>query len=384
MRRLFKQLIGISQMSIRVPLSAANIDASDIQAVSNSLRERNLSGGIAVARFEEKLADYLGVGEIIAVSSATTGIELALATAPNLKTGDEVLVPAFTFPACINSVIARGLKPRLVDIDPVTLNIDIDQLAKRITRKTKLVIPVDAFGAPCDIEKIREICGKKKINIIQDAACALGSRSKDGLIGDNDHPVVFSFHQRKIITTGEGGCIATNDSALADKMRRIRSHGAIRGEYFASFANPGFNFRMTEMSASLGINQLDKLKSNIRRQDQVSERYREILQEIPEIDLSSAQQFEGRIMQSFIIKVTSESIRDSLIGFLRNEGIESTIGTYDLSSQPAYVKYLGRHSFPNARKAGQVTVALPIFSTLTDSEVDYVCEKIFAFFRKPK
>jgi dTDP-4-amino-4,6-dideoxygalactose transaminase len=264
------------------------------------------------------------------------------------------------------------------------LNIDVDQLSKRITRKTRLVIPVDAFGAPCNIEKIKEICRKASINIIQDAACALGSRTKFGLIGNNDHPVVFSFHQRKIITTGEGGCIATNDSSLADKMRQIRSHGAIRGKYFATFDNPGFNFRMTEMSASLGLNQLDKLENNIQRQHEVSERYREILQHHPEIDLSSAQQFEGRIMQSFIIKVNSESIRDSLIGFLRSEGIESTIGTYDLSSQPAYFKYLGRDSFPNARKAGQVTVALPMYSTLTDTEIEYVCEKVLDYFRKAK
>ncbi|CAN2170279.1 WecE Predicted pyridoxal phosphate-dependent enzyme apparently involved in regulation of cell wall biogenesis [Candidatus Nanopelagicaceae bacterium] len=369
-------------MSIKVPLSAANIDHKDIEIVSDSLQSRNLSGGEAVSKFEEKLASYLGVREVVAVSSATTGIELALATSLNLKTGDEVLVPAFTFPACINSVIARGLKPRLVDIDPVTLNIDVDQLSQTITRKTKLVIPVDAFGTPCNIEKIRETCEKRGVKIVQDAACALGSKNKEGFVGNSDHPVIFSFHQRKIITTGEGGCIATNDLALANKMRQIRSHGAMRGEYFATFINPGFNFRMTEMSASLGLNQLEKLNYNIRRQAEVATRYRKLLCDLSEVDLSSAQEFEGRIMQSFIIKVSSEAVRNSLIGFLRNEGIESTIGTYDLTSQPAYVKYLGRGDFPNARKAGQETIALPIFSTMTDSQIEYVCEKVIAFFRK--
>jgi perosamine synthetase len=377
-----KLLHGIQLMSASIPLSLPNIDSKDLESVSESLKSKSLSVGPLIAAFEEKIAEYLKVKEVIAVSSATTGIELALASMPNLKPDDEVLVPAYTFPACINSVLARGLKPRLVDIDPVSLNIDVEQLERRVTRKTKAIIPVDAFGTPCDIDEILSFCESRGIKIIRDAACALGAQSKEKKIGSDDYPTIFSFHQRKIITTGEGGCVTTNDSQLADRLRRLRSHGAVRGQFYASFEESGFNFRISEIQAALGISQMDKLLLNIEKHAMAAGKYRELLSTESNINLSSAQNFSGRVMQSFIVKLESLEVRNSLISYLRSVNVESTIGTYDLSAQPAYTKFVKRHTFPHARKAGETTLALPIFASITDDQIEFVCQSINKFFQK--
>jgi dTDP-4-amino-4,6-dideoxygalactose transaminase len=363
-----------------VPVSGKFFGAPEIKAAVEASLDFWLTSGPYTEDFEKKLAKLLDVKEVVAVSSATTGIELALAATPSLRAGDEVLVPAYTFPACINSVLARGMKPKLVDIDPVTLNLDVLQLKERISRKTKAVIAVDAFGNPCDIEGIKEICEPRSIQIIRDSACALGAVNGEKLVGSDDHPVIFSFHQRKIITTGEGGCVTTNDSEFADRLRRLRSHGILRGPLYASFQEPGFNFRMSEMQASLGISQLDKLDFNIGRHSAIASLYRELLENLPNLDLSSTSHFSGRVIQSFIVKVANSELRDSLIEYLRKFGIESTIGTYDLSCQPAYRKYSKRKKFPVARISGDTTLALPIFARMTDGQIEEVCSAIKNFF----
>lgn len=369
-------------MPTKIPLSLPNIDQEDVNSVISTLKSHTLSAGPQINYFEEKIASYLGVREVVAVSSATTGIELALASLPNLKPGDEVLVPAYTFPACINSVLARRLKPRLVDIDMNTLNLDVDQMRKKVTRRTKAVIPVDAFGMPCQIKSIEEFCNSKGILIIRDSACALGAQDPTKKVGNDEFATVFSFHQRKIITTGEGGCVTTNNTELANRLRLLRSHGAVKGEFFATFQTSGFNFRMSEMQAALGISQLDKLKENIEKHSKIASKYRSLLSDISEVDLSSAQEFEGRIMQSFIIKVDSLEIRNALISYLRGLNIESTLGTYDLSSEPAYSKHVKWHQFQNARKAGETTIALPIFSSMSDDQITYVTQSVKSFFGK--
>jgi dTDP-4-amino-4,6-dideoxygalactose transaminase len=279
-------------------------------------------------------------------------------------------------------VLARGLKPRLVDIDSVTLNLDVEQLERRVTRKTKALIPVDAFGTPCAMDDIISICQSRGIKIIRDAACALGAHSNEKKIGSDEYPTIFSFHQRKIITTGEGGCVTTNDSQLADRLRRLRSHGAVRGQFYASFEESGFNFRISEMQAALGISQMDKLLLNIEKHEMAADKYRKLLSTESNVNLSSAHNFTGRVVQSFIVKVESLEVRNSLISYLRSVNVESTIGTYDLSAQPAYSKFVKRQGFPNARTAGETTLAIPIFASITDDQIEFVCHSIKKFFQK--
>ena len=201
----------------------------EAEAVLRVLDTRRLSAGEEIERFEKHLAEYLGVKHVVSVSNATTGIELSLAANESVKPGSEVLLPAFTFPACINSVVARGLKPVLVDIEGNSLNIDPMMIEKSLSKNTSAIIPVDAFGVPYNHKFVQEIADNFKLQIIEDAACALGSSDNGVKIGNSIHPTIFSFHQRKIITTGEGGAVSTNSDYFANRLKLLRSHGALKG-----------------------------------------------------------------------------------------------------------------------------------------------------------
>jgi dTDP-4-amino-4,6-dideoxygalactose transaminase len=362
-------------------LSYPEINQFEVEAVLRVLQSRRLSAGEEIDRFETLLAEYLGVNHVVSVSNATAGIELSLAANESVKPGSEVLLPAFTFPACINSVVARGLKPVLVDVERDTLNINPMSIEKNISKRTSALIPVDAFGVPYNHGLVQQIADKFKIQIIEDAACALGSSENGSKIGNSNHATVFSFHQRKIITTGEGGAIATNSENLASKLKLLRSHGASKGDFYASFVETGFNYRFNEMAASIGITQLEKLESNILAHASIAQKYNDLLENIDGVDITPAGAYPGRIYQSYIVRLASEEIRDSAINWLRSVGIETTIGTYDLSNQPAYQQFTKGVVFPEARAAGKTTLALPLFASLDDSQIDFITSNLIAFLK---
>ena len=365
-----------------IPLAKPNISRKDIRSVNRVLKTGKLSNGSEIMRFEESLAEYLGVKYVVSTSSATTALELAIAAQDQLSPGDEIMLPAFTFPASINSVIARGLRPIFIDIKRDSLNIDENKLEENVTMKTKAVIPVDAFGLPYNHDSIKKVCSNLNIEIIEDAACALGAQIGSENIGNSNHAVIFSFHQRKILSTGEGGVITTNLENYAKKLKLLRSHGAKFGKLYSSFEAPGYNFRFNEMAAALGSSQLDALDSHIHKLSQVAKNYRSLFAGISEIDLSATVPNEGRVYQSFVVKLPNKNLRDNAILFLRSHKIESTIGTYDLPNQPAYKEFTDGKKYPNSQEAGETTLALPIFSSMKTSDTEYVSEKLIEFIRR--
>jgi dTDP-4-amino-4,6-dideoxygalactose transaminase len=318
-----------------VKLSPPEVRNSDIFQVSKAVRQRQLSQGSFLAQFESSLSKVLGVQHVMTVSSCTTGLQLIL-SGLGLEPGDEVIVPNFTFPATINTVIQERLQPVLVDINIETFCMDIESFRDAIGPKTKAVIVVHAFGYPAAMQEILDVVANSGIYVIEDAACAIGSKIDGKAVGSFGTASAFSFHPRKVLTTGEGGAVVTNDSSLAEKLKVLRSHGGVRGQSYMSFIMPGFNFRMSDINAALGLAQLPRLSRVIKRRNSAALQYQLLLSNFDTVTTPNVADGVQHTFQSYVVLLSPNLDRDKIIVFLRTKGIETTLGTYALSEQPAY------------------------------------------------
>ena len=318
-----------------VKLSPPEVRNSDIFQVSKAVRQRQLSQGSFLAQFESSLSKELGVQHVMTVSSCTTGLQLIL-SGLGLEPGDEVIVPNFTFPATINTVIQERLQPVLVDINIETFCMDIESFRDAIGPKTKAVIVVHAFGYPAAMKEILDVVANSGIYVIEDAACAIGSKIDGKAVGSFGTASAFSFHPRKVLTTGEGGAVVTNDSSLAEKLKVLRSHGGVRGQSYMSFIMPGFNFRMSDINAALGLAQLPRLSRVIKRRNSAALQYQLLLSNFDTVTTPNVADGVQHTFQSYVVLLSPNLDRDKIIVFLRTKGIETTLGTYALSEQPAY------------------------------------------------
>jgi|694.fasta_scaffold74945_5 dTDP-4-amino-4,6-dideoxygalactose transaminase len=318
-----------------VKLSPPEVRNSDIFQVSKAVRQRQLSQGSFLAQFESSLSKELGVQHVMTVSSCTTGLQLIL-SGLGLEPGDEVIVPNFTFPATINTVIQERLQPVLVDINIETFCMDIESFRDAIGPKTKAVIVVHAFGYPAAMQEILDVVANSGIYVIEDAACAIGSKIDGKAVGSFGTASAFSFHPRKVLTTGEGGAVVTNDSSLAEKLKVLRSHGGVRGQSYMSFIMPGFNFRMSDINAALGLAQLPRLSRVIKRRNSAALQYQLLLSNFDTVTTPNVADGVQHTFQSYVVLLSPNLDRDKIIVFLRTKGIETTLGTYALSEQPAY------------------------------------------------
>jgi dTDP-4-amino-4,6-dideoxygalactose transaminase len=318
-----------------VRLSPPEVLNSDIHLVSKAIRQKQLSQGTFLNKFELGLQKVLDVNHVMTVSSCTTGLQLIL-SGLNLQTGDEVIVPNFTFPATINTVLQERLQPVLVDIDIETFCMDVDSFKAAIGPKTKAAIVVHAFGHPAAMKEIMEIAANAGIYIIEDAACAIGSKIDGKPVGSFGTASAFSFHPRKVLTTGEGGAVATNDASLAEKLKVLRSHGGVRGQSYMTFITPGFNFRMSDINAALGLAQLPRLSRVIKRRNSAAEQYQLLFANFDKVTTPKVAKGIQHTFQSYVVLLSTNLDRDQIIVFLRSKGIETTLGTYALSEQPAY------------------------------------------------
>ena len=321
---------------------------------------------------------------MIAVANATNGIELAL-QALEIGVGDEVLVPAYTFPAAPNSVLARGGTPVFVDIDSKSLNIDLKLIRESITSRTKAIIVVHAFGLCLDKYMLEAIRTDFNLPIIEDAACALGARFADGtLAGTLGDFSVFSFHQRKIINTGEGGAVVVSKGQDFQRVQRLRSHGMRFGSYFGTFEEPGFNYRWNEIAATVGIYGLELLDDEIDRRNQIAGRYVAAFSGHASLDLSAAQVDDFRTFQSFTLRFPGCVNVEQVIQDFREMGIESTIGTYHLPGEPAFAPYIGSKAYPQSQQAFNEVVAIPIYGNMTEREIMLVISATLKVAEKSK
>jgi len=328
--------------------------------------------GKYVNQFEKLVADYLRVQHAIAVSSGTAALHLSL-VALGIGTGDEVIVPAYTFPATANVVELVGAKPVLVDVDQETYNILVDQIEESITSKTKAIIPVHLFGNPADMEPIMEIAHKHNLWVIEDAAGALGSIYRGRKCGTIGHLGCFSFHPRKIITTCEGGMVVTNDDELAERIRTLRNHGMQIIGSQTDFVTAGFNYRMNEFEAVLGIIQMEEIDKIINKRQRLAELYMDALQGIPSIEFQKVLPNCTTVWQAFVVRFKDRDVI-SILKLLQKANIEANIGTYALHLLRYYSQKYGYTpcDYPNATNLFLKNLALPFHNNITFDDVTQI------------
>jgi dTDP-4-amino-4,6-dideoxygalactose transaminase len=346
-----------------VRLAWPDVGEEEAAAVGEVLETGRLTMGPKVEEFERLLARACAVDHAVAVSSGTAALHLAV-LALGLGEGDEVIVPAYTFPATANVVAVAGAKPVLVDVDPRTMNLDPAKVHDAITPRTRAVLAVHLFGRPLDWEALQAAVSAD-VHLVEDAAGALGARRRGTPCGGLGVMGCLSFHPRKIVTTGEGGAVVTNVPQLADAVRRFRHHGiAAAGEF--EIEEPGFNYRLPDVLCAIGIPQLRRLDELLGARARVAAGYEERLNGV--VDTPAADDGDTHGWQAYVVQLDR---RDEALARLRDEGIEAQIGTYALHRLRAY---RGQGSFQGADAAYARALALPFHSRLTDGDLDRVAE----------
>lgn len=383
---------------IQVPISRTVLTEDELQSVLEPLRSGWLVQGPKVREFEEKWSAFTGAKHSIAVTSCTTALHLSLA-ALGFGPGDEAIVPAFTWIATANVVEHLGGKVVFCDIDLKTFNLDVQELEKKITPRTKAILPVHLFGLAAEMDAINRIAKNHGLWVVEDAACGFGSQYQGkhvGVLGDTG---CFSFHPRKAITTGEGGMITTDDDLLAEKLRRLRDHGAAmtdlqrhlgaRPYLLADHPDAGYNQRMTDIQAALGVAQMGRADAIVAERRRLATRYDEAFSELHwlrtpiHIDglLHGYQSYPCLFMPKPItpesISLTNEK-RNIWMDKLQQLGISTRPATHAIHMLTFYRDKYGLKSndFFNARAANDCSISLPLFHGMTEEEQDFVIQKV--------
>jgi dTDP-4-amino-4,6-dideoxygalactose transaminase len=365
----------------KINLSKPYITVQCIDEVVSVLKSGWLTQGKKVSDFENEIKKELHTKYALAVNSATSGLHIALLSL-GIGKGDEVIIPSFTWVATANVVELCGAKPIFVDIDCDTLNANLYQILSKVNKKTKAVIIVHLFGKPFDILALRSKLSSE-IFIVEDAACALGALMGGNACGTIGNVGVFSFHPRKSITTGEGGMVVTNESALYEKMSMLRNHGQnlVRADISPSamYDCPivGFNYRMTDIQAALGLQQFLQLEKFIEDRKKLASEYARHLLGCKFIKLPFEGDLERHSWQSYVIFISYQERRDEIMLKLANDGIETRPGTHAVHTLSYFKeKYnLLPEDFPTSYSALKSTISLPLHNNMTHEDVRYVSEK---------
>lgn len=366
-----------------VPLARPFFDALEIKHLQEVLDSGWVSQGPKTKEFENRCAEYLGIKHAIPVVNCTAALHLAL-LAIDVKPGDEVIVADFTFPATGHAVAYCGAKPVFVDIDPRTYNIDPALIEKKITPRTRAIIPVHTFGQPADMDPIMAIAERYSLKVIEDAACAFGAKYKGrhaGTIGDIG---CFSFHARKGLTTGEGGMIVTGESSLADRMRRLSTFGMVsawqrEGTFsIPQFRELGYNYKMSDITAAIGVAQLEKLDKMIAKRRQLASYWDSKLGGIDSVILPHRDDNAFHIFQSYVVLLDKKFDRNRLIKLLLDRGVQTQIGTYASHIQPVYASL---EVCQNSLNVFQHSLALPLYCDLTEQNIDFAVAQLHNILR---
>jgi perosamine synthetase len=343
--------------------------------------------GPRVAEFEEAFAAAIGAGHAVAVSSCTAALHLALVVA-GIGPGDEVVVPSLSFIATANAARYVGAVPVFADVDEATQNLTPATVEPCLTPRTRAVILVDQAGVPADLDAMRALCDPRGIMVVEDAACAAGSVYRGQPAGARASLAAFSFHPRKLLTTGEGGMLVTPDSDVAARLRCLREHGmdlsgvarhASRQPVIEHYLELGFNFRMTDIQAAIGLVQLGKLGKLIRRRRVLAQRYQQLLGSIPGVRTITDPEYGTTNYQSFWVLLPDDFpvSRDELLQRLAEAGVSARRGIMAAHLEPAYQGF--RHDpLPVTERLTARTLILPLFHDLTESQQDIVVAAIAA------
>lgn len=360
-------------MNKLIRLALPSLGSEELEAVGSVLASGYLTMGPKVAEFEALTARQVGVPYAIATTSATTALHLAM-VALDIGPGDEVILPSFTFPATGHIVIQQGATPVLADIDPGTLNLDPQDLARKITPRTRAVIAVHLFGNPADMEAILAITRPLNIPVVEDAACALGATYQGMPCGSLGVMGCFSYHPRKIITTGEGGMITTADLQLATRIRRLRQHGGDRLDGRFQFVEPGFNYRLSDIHSAIGIAQMARLESILAARTRFAQLLNQGLSTLEGVQLPVVTPNAFHTFQTYCVILDAAIPRDQIITAMHQANIETTIGTYALHCLDYMQNRFGYQpeDLPASTLAWKQGLALPIYPGLTTDDADRI------------
>jgi perosamine synthetase len=366
-----------------LPYARQTIEDDDVQAVVAALRSDWLTTGPLVEAFERAAASAVEARHAVAVSSGTAALHAAVFAA-GIGPGDEVITSPLTFVASANAVLYLGGTPVFADIRPDTLNVDPAEVAVRVTPKTRAILPMDFAGQPCDLDWLGEISRARGLAMIEDAAHALGASHKGRPVGAIADLTTFSFHPAKLITTGEGGMVTTNRDDLAARLRRFRNHGletdfrerTARGAPYSPMVDLGYNYRLTDLQCALGLSQLAKLESLLKRRARVAERYSAALGRVDAVKVPAVLPHGRPAWHIFPVLLETERIsadRDTILAALRAEGIGAAVHYVPAYWHP-YYEGLGyrRGLCPRAEAAYERLLTLPLFPAMTDADVDDV------------
>jgi perosamine synthetase len=372
-----------------IPVARPSFGTEEEAAILESLRSGWVSQGPKVAEFEKRFAAYVGAPHAVAVSSCTTGLHLALVAA-GVKAGDEVLCPSLSFIATANSIVYAGAVPVFVDIDKTTFNIDSNRMEAAITPRTKAILVVHQIGLPAHLREIGAIAQRHGLEVIEDAACAIGAEYEGRRIGaPYSRMACFSFHPRKILTTGEGGMITTADGEAAERMRRLRQHAMGVSDLarhssskvlIETYDEIGFNYRMTDLQAALGLVQLQRLDGMLARRRELAARYTARLSALPWMVLPSQPVGMLHNYQSYMVRLLDNApvSRDQLMQSLLDRGVASRRGIMAIHREVPYRSSQWDARLPVTNLVTDTAMVLPLFFEMTNDEQDYVMESIEA------
>lgn len=355
---------------MRIPVANTFIGEEEAKAVYEVVRAGWLSMGAKVKEFEDAFRKQVNAKNAVAVNSGTSALHVALA-ALDIKEGDEVILPSLTFISTANAVLYQNAKPILTECDPETYNITPEEIEKRITKKTKAIIPVDMNGMPMDYDAILEVAEKHSLPIIADSAESLGATYQQKKIGGIAPIHCFSFFPNKNITTGEGGMITTKDDDIAEKMRMIRHQGQ---DFRYHHVVLGYNYRMTEFQAAIGIAQLKKLDKSLTEKDSIAKRYNEAFKGLDKIRPPYVPEYVTKHAWYMYVITVNKRYRDEIVKELDEKGIETRLSFPPIHTQPLYQKLYGytNESFPVTFDAWSSLINIPIWVGMEKEKQEYV------------
>lgn len=376
-----EQQIGLGS----IPFYKPSVSEEEIAAVVDTLRSGWLTMGPKTRLFEERFAAEVGASQAIAVSSATAGLHLGL-DAMDLQPGDEVLVPTITFASTAATVVHAGAVPVLVDCEADTLNLDVDDAARKCGPRTKAIVPVHLAGHPCEMDRITALAAERGLRVMEDAAHALPASYRGRSVGSISELTVFSFYATKNLTTGEGGMVTTDDAELADRIRMRRLHGMSRdawkryrsdGSWRYDVAYPGFKYNTTDVAAALGLVQLDRLAAMQERRTAIARRYMAALADCREIELPAVRPEIDHAWHLFIVRMNHDMLtihRDAVIEAMNAAGVGTSVHFIPLHVHSYYRDRFGYTDarLPEASRQWERMISLPLFPALSDADVDRV------------
>lgn len=379
-------------MSEFLPFAKPTISEAAIEEVVACLRSGWITTGPRVQKFEEILSAYHGGRRALCLSSATAGLQLAL-MALNLKEGDEVITTPLTFVATLNTIVLAGAKPVLVDINSGTLNMDVACIEAAITKRTRAIMPVHFAGLPCDLDVIYALAKKHHLRVVEDCAHAIGAEYRGKKLGSFGDIQVMSFHPNKNMTTGEGGCVITDDKDVVAAIERLRFHGIDRTAFnrFAKSGSqqydvvlPGFKYNMMDMQAALGIHQLPELDGFIEKRAALVKRYYEALSGWPELTLPHMPKYPHKHAWHLFTVRLKQCDRDEFINAMKTENIGLGLHYQSAHVFSWYKERYGwkAEDFPHALGAGNSICSLPLFPTMTGEEQTRVIKSLAKALKK--